>query len=238
MPTVVVYLHIDPIPSYISPDYVRGMERLQSELDVDFSASASIQEIMAKLSDPFFKVDVILIDIEELHAQEGASAFDLVQMLGVLAKCTLCREGSETNRRQVKLATMVTETVNIKKLKEFMKLADNLGVALHNTRAFSYEEIRDSVAQVIQGSTELPPVIKRLQKSPPKERNSTDIRLTPRECQILGIIQERGASNKVIARMLDISESTVKLHIGKVLKKYGVKNRTQLAVFSKRNSAA
>jgi len=238
LPTVVVYLHIDPVPDYIKTNYIADIERLMSDLDMVFSASASIQEIMAKLSDPFFKVDVILIDIEELHAQEGASAFDLVQMLGVLAKCTLCREGSDTNRRQVKLATMVTETVNIKKLKEFRKLAENLGVVLHNSQGFSYEEVRDSLAQVIQGSTELPPAIKRLQKPPPIERNSTDIRLTPREKQILHIIQERGASNKVIARMLDISESTVKLHIGKVLKKYGVKNRTQLAVFSKRNSAA
>ena len=51
--------------------------------------------------------------------------------------------------------------------------------------------------------------------------------------QILNLIKERGASNKVIAKTLNITESTVKLHVGIVLKKFGVKNRTQLALFSK-----
>jgi DNA-binding NarL/FixJ family response regulator len=56
------------------------------------------------------------------------------------------------------------------------------------------------------------------------------IRLTPRQIQILHMIKTRGASNKLIARHLKISESTVKVHVGAILKKYGVCNRTQLAV--------
>lgn len=58
------------------------------------------------------------------------------------------------------------------------------------------------------------------------------IKLTPRQQQIHALIQSRGASNKAIARVLGISESTVKLHITEIFKKYGVRNRTQLAVFS------
>ena len=57
--------------------------------------------------------------------------------------------------------------------------------------------------------------------------------MTPRQEQIHTLISTRGASNKVIAKTLNISESTVKLHVSAVLKKYGVKNRTQLALFSK-----
>lgn len=60
-----------------------------------------------------------------------------------------------------------------------------------------------------------------------------EVRLTNRQRQILDLIRERGASNKVIAKTLNISESTVKLHVGIVLKKFNVKNRTQLALFSK-----
>jgi DNA-binding NarL/FixJ family response regulator len=62
------------------------------------------------------------------------------------------------------------------------------------------------------------------------------IKLTPRESQILTLIQDRGVSNKIIAKMLHITESTVKLHITHIFKKYGVKNRTQLALFSKGNT--
>jgi two-component system nitrate/nitrite response regulator NarL len=47
------------------------------------------------------------------------------------------------------------------------------------------------------------------------------------------MVTNRGASNKMIAKTLNISESTVKLHIGTILKKFGVRNRTQLAIFGK-----
>lgn len=54
--------------------------------------------------------------------------------------------------------------------------------------------------------------------------------LTPRQREISDLIKNRGISNKHIARQLSISESTVKLHIGAILKKYNLRNRTQLAV--------
>lgn len=70
--------------------------------------------------------------------------------------------------------------------------------------------------------------------APAKEANTKDIKLTARQSQILNLVLERGASNKIIARTLNISESTVKLHLGHIFKKYGVKNRTQLAVFARK----
>lgn len=45
-----------------------------------------------------------------------------------------------------------------------------------------------------------------------------------------------GMTNKVIAKRIGITESTVKLHVTAVLKKYGVKNRSQLIAFSKGNA--
>jgi DNA-binding NarL/FixJ family response regulator len=50
------------------------------------------------------------------------------------------------------------------------------------------------------------------------------------------MVVDRGLSNKNIARTLTISESTVKLHMGHIFKKYGVKSRTQLAVFANSQS--
>ena len=54
-------------------------------------------------------------------------------------------------------------------------------------------------------------------------------RLTPREREVLQLIG-RGFPNKRIARELDISEKTVKTHVGHVLAKLGVTDRTQAAV--------
>jgi NarL family two-component system response regulator LiaR len=59
-------------------------------------------------------------------------------------------------------------------------------------------------------------------------------RLTPRERQVLALIG-RGFPNKRIARELDISEKTVKTHVGHVLAKLGVADRTQAAVFAVRS---
>jgi two-component system, NarL family, response regulator LiaR len=54
-------------------------------------------------------------------------------------------------------------------------------------------------------------------------------RLTPREREVLALIA-RGYSNKRIARELAVSEKTVKTHVGHVLAKLGVSDRTQAAL--------
>ena len=58
-------------------------------------------------------------------------------------------------------------------------------------------------------------------------------RLTPREREVLVLIG-RGFPNKLIARELEVSEKTVKTHVGHVLAKLGVTDRTQAAVFAVR----
>jgi NarL family two-component system response regulator LiaR len=58
-------------------------------------------------------------------------------------------------------------------------------------------------------------------------------RLTPREREVL-ILIGRGFPNKLIARELGLSEKTVKAHVGRVLAKLGVSDRTQAAVVAVR----
>jgi two-component system, NarL family, nitrate/nitrite response regulator NarL len=53
--------------------------------------------------------------------------------------------------------------------------------------------------------------------------------LSPREQEIVGHIA-RGASNKEIARSLDIAETTVKIHVQHILRKLGLTSRVQAAV--------
>jgi DNA-binding NarL/FixJ family response regulator len=58
-------------------------------------------------------------------------------------------------------------------------------------------------------------------------------RLTPREREVLVLIG-RGMANKRIARELGVSEKTVKTHVGHVLAKLGVSDRTQAALHAVR----
>ena len=55
--------------------------------------------------------------------------------------------------------------------------------------------------------------------------------LTQRETEILGCLTE-GAPNKLIARQLGITEATVKIHVKSLIRKIGVQNRTQAALWA------
>jgi NarL family two-component system response regulator LiaR len=58
-------------------------------------------------------------------------------------------------------------------------------------------------------------------------------RLTPREREVLALLG-RGLSNKRIALELGVAEKTVKTHVGHVLAKLGVADRTQAALYAVR----
>jgi DNA-binding NarL/FixJ family response regulator len=61
--------------------------------------------------------------------------------------------------------------------------------------------------------------------------------LTPRELEVLALLRE-GKPNKVIARELDIKESTVKVFVQRILSKLHVSNRTQLALLARAQSGS
>ena len=55
--------------------------------------------------------------------------------------------------------------------------------------------------------------------------------LTPREMEILGYLAA-GHSNKVIARHLELAESTIKVHVQNILRKLNLSSRVQAAVYA------
>jgi DNA-binding CsgD family transcriptional regulator len=69
-----------------------------------------------------------------------------------------------------------------------------------------------------------------------KELSSIDARiadLTPRQRDVLVLLGE-GQSNRQIAERLQLTEGTIKLHVGSLLKALGVTNRTQAAAMAVR----
>ena len=56
------------------------------------------------------------------------------------------------------------------------------------------------------------------------------LHLSARQHQIFNIIVTRGLTNKQIGQMLNITDSTVKIHVGIILKRFGLQSRSQLII--------
>jgi DNA-binding CsgD family transcriptional regulator len=214
----------------------RALATIERELGIDFIEVDAISELFPMLSDPTLRIDVITLPLSRLvDAHAEADAFDMINTLSTLIKCTVYRNGiGKPVRRETKICLLVGDITDPKLIRQAILMPDIfLGTLL--TEKWGYELVKENLKRTISGDYSIPKHVLDLlkpKKSIVCKKNTID--LTPREEQILKLICDRGATNKVIAKMLDISESTVKLHVGKVLKKYGCKNRTQLALFSKR----
>jgi DNA-binding NarL/FixJ family response regulator len=71
----------------------------------------------------------------------------------------------------------------------------------------------------------------------PRMPVDVEIPLTDRESQVLQLLAQ-GLTNKEIAKSLKISYETVKEHVQHILRKLGVTDRTQAAIWAVRNDVA
>jgi DNA-binding NarL/FixJ family response regulator len=210
--------------------------------EVKYNHVDSVQELFPKLSDPKFSTDLICIPVTELYRQDGTSVFDLINTLSTLIKCTVQRvEAGKPQRRTTKIMCLVNEHTDPKVIREVLKIPD-LFIGYLTGGKFTAQHGLEFAREILKGNYETPKLILDLIKPKKKKIKSISSRdtisLTLRQAQILQLIQDRGISNKLIARMLNISESTVKLHVTAILKKYGVKNRTQLVLFAPKQDIA
>lgn len=115
---------------------------------------------------------------------------------------------------------------------EQMLAAIDAGAAAYLMRSTPQEVLIKILDLVMMGETILPITFSMPLRELIALPNGSTLRgLTKRETAILECLTE-GASNKVIARKLEIAESTVKVYIKAILRKLQVKNRTQAAVWA------
>lgn len=102
----------------------------------------------------------------------------------------------------------------------------------------SAESLRNASEAIGSGALWIPPsllnsLIGTINKILPQAETNPFEQLTDREQQVAQAVC-RGLSNKAIARELDISERTVKLHLTSSFSKLGVKDRMQLLLLSRK----
>lgn len=114
------------------------------------------------------------------------------------------------------------------------------GYLLKNINAdFLLESIRKA-AEGDEGDNVFSPemtakLVKSLISPQPAQGTQALSSLTPRELEILGYLAA-GHSNKIIARHLDLAESTVKVHVQNLLRKLNLSSRVQAAVYAIRHN--
>ncbi|ENM0756365.1 two-component system response regulator NarL [Proteus mirabilis] len=92
------------------------------------------------------------------------------------------------------------------------------------------EELLAALKQAAAGKMVVSPTLTPILAQSLREDRSEGERDIARERDILKLIAQ-GLSNKMIARKLDITESTVKVHVKHLLKKMKLKSRVEVAVW-------
>jgi two-component system nitrate/nitrite response regulator NarL len=103
------------------------------------------------------------------------------------------------------------------------------------------EELLEQIQRALQGklvmSEAVTQVLATAIRRPSKNPLASLESLTSRERDIIKLIA-KGLSNKLIARELDISDGTVKVHVKHLLKKLGLRSRVEAAVWMVNHKSA
>ena len=97
----------------------------------------------------------------------------------------------------------------------------------------------ESIQRAVRGESVMSPQIAHkladsLRAAPKENVVAADVnpgKLSPREKEII-VMLARGSSNKEIARVLNLSESTIKIHVQGILRKLNIAKRVQAAVYA------
>ena len=194
----------------------KGLEELLRSRGVEVVASAgsgeeSIKQALA------LSPDVILLDIK-MPVMNGIETLERLRASNVtvpILMLTMSRDDTDLRAAlRGGAAGYLLKDMNPE------DLVPALEAALRGDNVVAKEMV-GSLTRIVQGQTNEAP---RRSAAPLSE-------LTPRETEILSHVAE-GQSNKMIARALNITDGTVKLHVKAILRKLGVHSRVEAAVIA------
>ena len=159
---------------------------------------------------------------------DGKTAYDLIltdlAMPGMPWHESLRRLKENNPDTPIVVLSAVTEPENVLQ-------AVDIGASGFIPKTSSSKIILSALHLILAGGLYLPSELLSLQNKP--EDSAVKGILTPRQLDVLRLMGQ-GKPNKIIARELDLSEGTVKLHVTAILKALNVINRTG-AVIAGRN---
>lgn len=204
----------------ISPRVDSNYEHLQQiadTLEFKHERISIFGDFLNALNDPKTCPDLALFDIRALQQFNELSLTEMINMIHSISFC------SHAKKTPI-LAIMIDEMCDKQIISEIQ------GTNIKGYVLDSFEEAKFAIIELLAGRTVMPRNILSKFKKPLILDSDDSIKITSRQQQVLKLVCNRGLSNKAIAQVLKISESTVKIHVSAILKAYGVRNRTQLAL--------
>lgn len=196
----------------------RGMEELLRSRGVEVVASAGSGEEGIRLAQSLAP-DIVLLDIK-MPGLSGIDTLNRLRGLGLtmpVVMLTMSREDAD-------LQSALRGGAQGYLLKDMdpEELLPALEATLRGDNVVAKEMV-GTLARIVQGNGARPD-----QASP---SDAPFAELTPRELEILEYVAS-GLSNKMVARELNISDGTVKLHVKAILRKLGLHSRVEAAVLA------
>lgn len=173
----------------------------QAFTGAQFSVAGTLDQAKAEL-DREPETDAVLLDLD---------------MPGMDGLTGLARLRAEHPTVPIIIVSAARETGVVQRAYEF-------GASAYIEKSASLEEIAGIVRAVLDGEIFAPP-----------ESNATDTfaqraaQLTPQQWRVLALMVQ-GDQNKQIAHKLGVGEATVKAHVTVILRKLGVRSRTQAVI--------
>lgn len=192
-----------------------GLKRILTDQSFTVESAVADAAALIEMKDRIQVPHLIVVD-----AQADAESFDM---------CRLLHERFPTSH-----VVLMSDDYSIENISK----AFNAGVDGYLVKAISCEPLGGALRLVALGEKVMPSqVIDSLidpswqSTSGNWESGKIELNLSDREIEILRCLIS-GDANKIIARRLDITEATVKVHIKAILRKLRVMNRTQAAIWA------
>jgi DNA-binding NarL/FixJ family response regulator len=184
---------------------------LQLQPDAEIIEMDAFDELMQIDSSLKFNFDMVFIDL----AMPNGNPYDTISYL---------------NRVNPKTPIIV---VSGEESPEVVKNSVSSGAIGFLPKSLDSDSLISNLKHILSGAmTIVSPV-----QMPDTNTQSSREGLTNRQSEVLDLMCE-GNTNKMIARELDLSEGTVKLHVRAILRALGASNRTQAVAIAKKKFGA
>lgn len=190
-----------------------GLRSLFADTELEIAAEAATGEEAVKLATTI-KPDVVILDV---RMPEGDGLNSLGRIKLDHADMPIVMFSTYDNPTYIARAVALGASGYVLKHAPTEKLLDTIRKAASGQDAWTREELRRVTGAL----------------ATPRLSSDVEVPLTQRESEVLRQLA-LGLTNKEIAQALDISYETVKEHVQHILRKVGVSDRTQAAVWAVR----